>query len=123
MVPHLVSGVQIDSFGTALAAAAILGILNILIRPLLVLLTLPLTLISLGFFILIINGLIFELAGKLVGGLHVENFGAAFLASLVVSFVSWVMHLSFDKRDGRRIIVVKSNDRTIDLNRRPGGWE
>jgi putative membrane protein len=122
MVPHFVSGVTIDSFGTALAAAAILGILNVLIKPLLILFTLPLTLLSLGFFILIINGFVFELAGKIVSGLHVESFGSAFLAALIVSIVSWIMHLSLDNRNGRRVVIVRSGqnpsrgNRTIDLN-------
>ena len=64
IVPHLISGVRVDSLGTALWAAAILGILNALIRPVLFLLTLPLTILTLGLFILVINALMFQLAGR-----------------------------------------------------------
>lgn len=89
MLPSLVSGIEVANFGTALAASAILGVLNLLVKPLLVLLTLPLTLLSLGLFLLVINALIFQFAGALVTGLVVHSFGAAFFASLIVSLVSW----------------------------------
>ena len=68
IVPQLISGVRVDSLGTALWAAVILGILNALIRPILFLLTLPLTILTLGLFILVINALMFQLAGALVSG-------------------------------------------------------
>ncbi len=91
IVPHLISGVRVDSLGTALWAAAILGILNALIRPVLFLLTLPLTILTLGLFILVINALMFQLAGALVSGFHVDSFWSAFFASIIVSLVSWIM--------------------------------
>ncbi|MBY0371784.1 phage holin family protein [bacterium] len=88
-IPSLVPGIAVASFGTALAAAAILSILNLLVRPFLILLTLPLTLVTFGFFLLVINALIFQFAGYLVSGFHVSSFGAAFFASLLVTFVNW----------------------------------
>jgi putative membrane protein len=122
-VPYLVSGVHVESFGAALAAAAILGILNILVKPVLILLTLPLTVFTLGFFLLVINALMFQLAGKLISGLAVANFGSAFLGALVVSLVSWIMHMSLGNRNGKRVVMVNQDD-TIDLRRdNDGEWK
>src|SRR4051812_35712399 len=89
MIPSLVSGVQVRDFGTALAAAAVLGILNTLVKPILIFFTLPLTFLTLGFFLLVINAFIFQFAGTLVSGLSVASFGSAFFASIIVSVVSW----------------------------------
>ncbi len=77
---------------SALFAAAVLGILNALVRPLLILLTLPLTIVTLGFFILVINALLFQLASALVPGLHVASFWSAVFASVIVSIVSWILN-------------------------------
>lgn len=119
MVPHLISGVHVEGLGTALAAAAILSVLNLLVRPILLVLTFPLTLLSLGFFILFINALMFQWASALAQGMRVDSFGSAFLAALVVSVVTWVMHFSFEQRDGKRVIVIRGRgaQRTVDLNR------
>jgi putative membrane protein len=116
MVPHLISGVHVASFGTALAAAAILGVLNAILRPILILLTLPLTVLSLGLFLLIINAGLFELAGTLVTGFRVDSFGSAFLASLIVSIVSWVMNSRFERSGGSYTVVVRDGNRS---QRRP----
>jgi putative membrane protein len=113
-VPHLISGVRVEDFGTALAAAAVLGVLNTLVRPILIILTLPLTFVTLGFFLLIINAGLFELAGALVTGMKVESFWAAFLAAIVVTIVSWVMDFVTGDKRVRRINVVR-----IDENARP----
>src|SRR5438874_801356 len=101
LVPYLVPGVQVDSFGSALAAAAILGVLNFLVRPVLIILTLPLTILSFGFFLLVINAILFDMMGSIVRGVHVAGFGSAFLAGLVVTVVTWAMHLG---RHGHRVV-------------------
>ena len=88
-IPHLVSGIYIDGIGTALAAAAVLALLNLLVRPVLVFITFPLTIFTLGFFLLIINAFLFKIAGNFVMGFAVDSFGAAFIASLILSAVSW----------------------------------
>lgn len=122
VVPYFVGGVQVDGLGTALIAAFVLGILNVTVKPLLILFTLPLTLVTFGFFLLVVNALVFQLAGSLLPGLHVASFGSAFLASLVVSLVSWLLNLSTRKEDGRRVFVVQGNGpaesarRTRDIN-------
>ncbi len=125
MVPQLISGVHVANFRTALAAGAVLGILNLLVRPLLILFTLPLTLFSLGIFLLFINAFIFEMAGWFVKGFSVDSFGSAFLAALIVSAVSWVLNLSRENRNGAQVFVVSNRQTTrrgtrkiIDLNER-----
>jgi putative membrane protein len=124
IVPHLISGVRVDSLGTALWAAAILGILNALIRPVLFLLTLPLTILTLGLFILVINALMFQLAGALVSGLHVASFWSAFFASIIVSLVSWIMSSMVAGGGGETTVFVRRWDNPIDMRRGKGGrWE
>ncbi len=100
--PYIVSGVTVDSFGSALFAAAVLGVFNFLLRPILLILTLPLTVFTLGFFIFIINGLMFYWASAFVGGLHVASFGAAFFAALWVSLVSWATQVKVHRVAGGR---------------------
>jgi putative membrane protein len=125
LVPYLVSGVQVKGLGSALIAAAILGIMNALVRPVLILLTLPLTIVTLGFFILIINALLFQLAGAIVPGLHVASFWSAFFASIIVSIVSWIMNLVVAGGGGERTVIMRRWDSdTVDMRRGEGGkWE
>lgn len=122
MVPYLVSGVHVDGFAAAVAAAAVLGVLNVLLKPILFFLTLPITVLSLGLFYFVLNALLFKLMGNLVSGVAVADFRSALLASLIVSFVSWVFNLSFQRPAGgqRRVVVVRQNPagsrRSRDLN-------
>jgi putative membrane protein len=123
-VPYLISGVRVESFGSAMLTAGILGILNALVRPILIILTLPLTVITLGFFILVVNALLFELAGALVPGMYVASFWSAFFASLIVSIVSWILNSVVAGGKGEKTIMVWRHDSAIDLQRRRGGrWE
>jgi putative membrane protein len=85
LVAHLYPGVAVASFGSALFAAAVLGLLNTLVRPLLVLLTLPVTLLTLGLFLFVINALMFWSAASLLDGLAVTGFAAALIGSLIYS--------------------------------------
>ncbi|HTY24323.1 MAG TPA: phage holin family protein [Desulfomonilaceae bacterium] len=89
---HIIPGIRVDSVGAALIGAAILGVLNVLVKPILVILTLPITLITLGLFLFVINALVFLLAGSLTAGFHVQSFWPALLGSLVVSVVSYIAH-------------------------------
>lgn len=84
-VSYLYSGVQVASFGTALLAAVVIGLLNVLLRPILVLLTLPVTVLTLGLFLFIVNALVFWAASGLMPGFHVNGFLAALLGSLIYS--------------------------------------
>jgi putative membrane protein len=83
--------VWVDSLWSALGAAFLLGIVNAVIRPVFILLTLPLTLITLGLFLLVINALMLWLVAGLVGGFHVAGFWGAFFGSLLISLISWVL--------------------------------
>jgi len=83
--------IWVDGFLTALVAAFLLGIVNTIIRPILVLLTLPLTLVTLGLFLLVINGLMLWLVSALVSGFHVSGFWGAVLGSILISIVSWIL--------------------------------
>ncbi len=82
--------VRVDSWVSALGAAFLLGIINAIIRPIFILLTLPLTLVTLGFFLLVINALMLWLVAGLVGGFHVNGFWGAFFGSLLISLISWI---------------------------------
>ena len=91
-VAYLYSGVAVTSFTSALIAAAVLGALNTVVRPVLVLLTLPVTLVTLGLFLFVINALMFWAAASLLSGLHVTGFVAALIGSLIYS----VLQLAID---------------------------
>ena len=90
-IPYLIHSVSVTSVGTALIAALVLGLVNALIRPLLLLLTLPVTVLSLGLFIFIVNGFMFWLVAQLVDGFHVASFWAAIGGALLYSVISWAL--------------------------------
>ena len=85
---HVVSGIAYDRVTSLLVASLLLGILNAVVRPLLMLLSFPLVLLSLGLFVLVINAVLLEAIGWLVKGFHVTGFGAAFWGALVISLIS-----------------------------------
>ena len=86
--PRLIS---VDGFGAAVVAALVLGLVNAVVRPIFVILTLPLTILSLGLFLLVINALLLWGVSGVVPGFHVNGFGGAFLGSILISLVSWVL--------------------------------
>ncbi|MES2263593.1 MAG: phage holin family protein [Pseudomonadota bacterium] len=90
-VPYLIHSVDVTSIGAALIAALVLGLVNTLIRPVLLLLTLPVTMLSLGLFIFVINGLMFWLVAHWVNGFHVDSFLAAIVGALLYSVISWAL--------------------------------
>jgi putative membrane protein len=83
--------ITVSSFWTALVAALVLGLVNAVIRPILVLLTLPVTVLTLGLFILVINGLLFWFVGSFVQGFVVQGFWSGFLGAILFSIVSWLL--------------------------------
>ncbi|MCX5874636.1 MAG: phage holin family protein [Deltaproteobacteria bacterium] len=125
LISKLHLGVTVDDAGSALIFAAILGILNAFIRPVLVILTLPLTIVTLGFFVLVINALLFWFVAGLDLGVHVAGFWSAFAASLVVSLVSWFTSSAISGGGGERTAVMTHWDRNVvDLRRGRGNrWE
>ena len=85
-------GIKADSFTTLMVAALVLGILNAFLRPLLMLLALPLVILTLGFFVLVINALLLLLVGRLVSGFHVESFWPAFWGALVITVMTGILN-------------------------------
>ena len=90
-VAYLVPSVSVSSFTAAVVAALVLGLLNTVIRPILVLLTLPVTIVTLGLFIFVINGLLFWFAGSFVEGFVVAGFWAGVFGAIVYSLGSWLL--------------------------------
>ena len=90
-VAYLLPSIHVASFGSAMLAALLLGLVNAVVRPVLLLLTLPATLLTLGLFIFVINGLMFWLAGSLIEGFAVGGFWPAVFGSLLYSVVSWAL--------------------------------
>jgi putative membrane protein len=97
LVAHLYTGVQVASFGSAMIAALVLGLLNTLVRPLLVLLTLPVTLLTLGLFLFVINALMFWVAASILDGFNVTGFGAALIGSLIYSLAGVVIDVAIER--------------------------
>ncbi len=92
LVAQVVPGIEIDTLFTAIVAAFVLGILNVLVRPILVLLMLPITLLTLGLFIFVINAFLFWGAASLIDGFTVSGFLPALLGSLIVSVISTTLN-------------------------------
>ncbi len=97
LVAYLVPGITVASFYTALIAALVLGLVNALIRPVLILLTLPVNILTLGLFTLVINAVMFLLVSSVVKGFNVAGFWPAFWGALVMSIISWAVNSAFKK--------------------------
>jgi putative membrane protein len=102
LVAHLYGGVTVASFGSALLAAFVLGLFNTLVRPLLVLLTLPVTLLTLGLFLFVINALMFWAAASVLDGFGVAGFGAALIGSVLYSLCGIVIDVAVEQLFKRR---------------------
>lgn len=96
-VAYLYPGVEVLSFGSALIAAFVLGLFNTLLRPILVVLTLPVTLVTLGLFLFIINAAMFYASARLLAGFNVAGFGAALIGSLIYSLFGMVIDVAIER--------------------------
>jgi putative membrane protein len=96
-VAYVYSGVEVRSFPSALLAAAVIGLLNMVVRPVLVVLTLPVTVLTLGLFLFVINALMFWAAAEVLQGFNVRGFGAALLGSLLYSLASVVIDSALER--------------------------
>ncbi len=92
LVTKIVPGITLSDFGTALLAAAVIGLINALIKPVLLLLTLPINLLTLGLFTFVINAVVLLLAASLVTGFKVEGFGTALVSSILLTIISTLLH-------------------------------
>lgn len=97
LVAHLYPGVSVTSFGSAMIAALVLGLFNTLLRPLLVMLTLPVTLITLGLFLFVINAVLFWAAASVLSGFNVAGFGAALIGSVLYSLCGMVIDVAMER--------------------------
>jgi len=112
---YLIKGIEVKGFSSALLAAAILGILNAFFRPILIILTLPINILTLGLFTFVINAVLVMMASGVIGGFAVQGFWPALLGSLVITIISWSLS-SFINEKGRV--------EYIDLRKRHDGrWE
>ena len=96
-----ISGIRYDSIGALIGAALLLGILNAFVRPVLLLLGAPLILLTLGVFILIVNGLMLYWVPSIVSGFHVDGYGSAFWGAILIGIISWMLSAFFRGSDGR----------------------
>tara|TARA_B100001105_G_C22306190_1_gene406046 strand:- start:261 stop:617 length:357 start_codon:yes stop_codon:yes gene_type:complete len=97
LVAYLYPGVAVQSFGSALIAALVLGLLNTIVRPVLVLLTLPVTLLTLGLFLFVINAITFWMAASVLQGFYVTGFVAALIGSLIYSLAGMVIDVAMER--------------------------
>ena len=100
VVAQLIPGISVASLATALLAALVIGLLNALVRPILILLTLPATLLTLGLFIFVINGLLFWWVGSFVDGFRVSGFWSGVFGAIVYSLISWLLSSLLPARKG-----------------------
>ena len=112
---YLIGGIEVNGFFSAFFAAAILGVLNVFFRPILLILTLPINILTLGFFTFIINAVLLKMASGVISGFVVHGFWSAVFGGLIISLVSWLLS-SFINEQGRVGYT--------DLRRRGNGrWE
>ncbi len=90
-VPYVMPSISVENFGTAIIAALVLGLVNTILRPILLLLTLPVSLLTLGLFIFVVNGLLFWMVANFVPGFHVGGFWSGVLGAIVYSVISWLL--------------------------------
>ena len=93
LVSNLVSGFYVRDFGSALVGALVLGFVNAVVKPLMILLTLPFTIVTFGLFLLVINGFMLWLVAALVSGIRIQSFGSALLVSLVLTLLNLAVEL------------------------------
>ena len=122
---YLIEGIRVDGFFSAFLAAAILGILNAFFRPVLLVLTLPINILTLGLFTFIINALLLKMVSGVISGFEVSGFWSAVFGALVISIVNWFLSAFVNTRGSvEHIRAEKSGDDVIDLKQtREDRWE
>lgn len=108
LAAHVVPGISLAGLGSALAAGVVLGIINAVVRPILVVITFPITLLTLGIFLLVLNAFCLKLVSFFVSGFHVAGWWPAFWGALLVSVVSWILTALIS--DSGRVKVISRRD-------------
>ena len=93
---HILSGIHIKSFGAAILVALVLGLVNAVVRPVLVFFSIPFIIVTLGLFLLVINALLLQLSASIVGGFTIDSFWWAVAGSVVISVISWILSALFN---------------------------
>ena len=114
LAAYLIDGIRVTGFISVLSAAAVLGILNVLLRPILLLLTLPLNILTLGLFTFVINAFLLKMTAGIIPGFDVTGFWPAVLGALVISIVNWLLG---------KFINESGKVDYIDLRKKGGRWE
>ncbi|MEE2678189.1 MAG: phage holin family protein [Myxococcota bacterium] len=112
LAAQLVPGVSFDGWGTLVGAALLLGLVNAVVRPIAILLTLPVTILTLGLFLWVVNAAMLGLVAALLSGFHLAGFGSALLAAAVVSLTAWVGSWWVGPRGRVEVMVVREGTRT-----------
>lgn len=120
LASKIVPGIEVESLTTAVIAAAILGIINVFLRPVLLILTLPLTILTLGIFAFVLNALMLLLVAYFVKGFEVSGFFSAFLGALIISIVSWIANRFIKTQNGNHNPKRQKPD-YVDLERGDDG--
>ena len=107
---YLIDGIEVQGFFSALLTAAVLGVLNVFFRPVLIVLTLPINVLSLGLFTFVINALLLKMASGVVSGFQVYGFWSAVIGSLVISIVNWLLSSFINERGQVVYIDLKKRD-------------
>jgi len=109
---YFIDGIQVSSFKAALLAAALLAILNALFRPVLLLLTLPINILTLGLFTFVINGLLLLMVSGVIKGFYVQGFWTAILGSLIISLTSWALNSLINDQGRVEVLVIEGQKET-----------
>jgi putative membrane protein len=118
---YIIDGIRVADISTAFIAAAVLGILNLFLRPIAIILTLPVNIMSLGLFTFVINALMLLITSKAITGFEVMGFWAAVIGSFIISVISWAINALVAPKAA---IKVEKNSEFIDLkNKGNGKWE
>jgi putative membrane protein len=117
---HLIPGITYDGWGALLGASLLLGIINAFVRPVLLLLSLPFIIVTMGLFIFVVNALLLMLVSKIIPPFQVAGFWSAFFGAIVISLVSWILSSLFRGSDGKIHVIThhaamkRANARVIE---------
>jgi len=120
---YILDGIVIRDFLSAFFAAAVLGILNVLFRPILILLTLPINIMTLGLFTFLINALMLKMASEIIPGFEVHGFWTAVFGSLIISATSWILNVFINDRGRIEKAARRSKEEIIDMEKKGDRWE
>ena len=121
---HLIDNIYVSGFLSAFFAAAVIGVLNLFFRPILIILTLPINILTLGLFTFIINALMLKIASGLIPGFSVSGFWSTVIGAIILSAINWILNMIVkDTRGPRSPGSHRREDDSIDMHKKDGRWE